>query len=33
MGKTYTGVGDLTGRRFSFSSAMNHEVTPAKVED
>jgi enolase 1/2/3 len=34
MGRTYTGVGYLTGRRFSFNTEINHEVAePAATED
>jgi enolase len=34
MGRTYTGVGYLTGRRFSFNTDVNHEVAgPAAAED
>jgi enolase len=29
LGKTYTGVGYLTGRRISFNSFINREVTPS----
>src|SRR5689334_16489846 len=32
MGKTYTGVGYLTGRRFSFNTAIKHEVQESKTE-
>jgi enolase 1/2/3 len=34
MGGTYTGVGYLTGRRFSFNTDVNHEVAePGATED
>src|ERR1700722_18385233 len=32
MGKTYTGTGYLTGRRFSFNSTVNQEIIPARIE-
>lgn len=33
MGRTYTGVGYLTGRRFSFDTAVNHEVAEAMATE
>lgn len=33
MGKTYTGVGHLTGRRVNFNTDINHELPESKSEE